>query len=99
MHRITSIADFIGARYGKSALLGGLVTVIAVMRLEQPVAASWTSLVLLSMLAILFLPRQFHVRVVENVNESRVVKAIWLFPASCWRSTSSSSCCRSPLPG
>ena len=28
---ITSIADFIGSRYGKSALLGGLVTVIAVV--------------------------------------------------------------------
>ena len=198
VHRITSIADFIGARYGKSALLGGLVTVIAVvgiipyialqlkavsasfeillqypavvmppkgqavalfqdtalyvalllaaftvffgtrhleaterhegmvaaiafeslvkllaflavgvfvtfvvydgfgdlfgraarspalarlMQLDAPVAASWTSLVLLSMLAILFLPRQFQISVVENVNESHVAKAIWLFPA------------------
>ncbi|NRF67629.1 histidine kinase [Aquincola sp. S2] len=31
VHRITSIADFIAARYGKSSLLGGLVTVIAVV--------------------------------------------------------------------
>ena len=30
-NRITSIADFIASRYGKSALLGGLVTVIAVI--------------------------------------------------------------------
>jgi Na+/proline symporter/nitrogen-specific signal transduction histidine kinase len=30
-NRITSIADFIGSRYGKSALLAGLVTVIAVV--------------------------------------------------------------------
>ncbi|MBF0356193.1 MAG: histidine kinase, partial [Alphaproteobacteria bacterium] len=30
-HRITSIADFLSARYGKSTLLGGLVTVIAVI--------------------------------------------------------------------
>src|SRR3954470_11338880 len=30
-NRITSIADFIGSRYGKSHLLGGLVTVIAVV--------------------------------------------------------------------
>ncbi|MEP3244298.1 MAG: sensor histidine kinase [Sneathiella sp.] len=30
-HRITSIADFIASRYGKSAALGGLVTVIAVV--------------------------------------------------------------------
>ncbi len=31
VYRITSIADFIGSRYGKSSLLGGLVTVIAVL--------------------------------------------------------------------
>src|SRR5919204_4535471 len=30
-NRITSLADFIAARYGKSALLGGLVTVIAII--------------------------------------------------------------------
>ncbi|WPC05879.1 sensor histidine kinase [Pseudomonas benzenivorans] len=30
-NRITSIADFVAARYGKSALLGGLVTLIAVV--------------------------------------------------------------------
>ena len=196
-HRITSIADFIAARYGKSALLGGLVTLIAVVgiipyislqlkavsasfeillqypavmmppkgqavdllhdkalyvalllaaftvlfgtrhldateRHEGMVAAiafesivkllaflavgifvtyvvydgfgdvfaraareprlqklmtldpagfgSWASLVVLSMMAILFLPRQFQVGVVENVNEDHVAKAVWLFP-------------------
>src|SRR5438477_4228275 len=31
VNRITSIADFIASRYGKSSLLGGLVTVIAVI--------------------------------------------------------------------
>ncbi|MCE9569929.1 MAG: sodium:solute symporter, partial [Rhodocyclales bacterium] len=30
-NRITSIADFVASRYGKSQLLGGLVTVIAVV--------------------------------------------------------------------
>ncbi|MCR6628759.1 MAG: hypothetical protein NVV74_01120 [Magnetospirillum sp.] len=30
-HRITSIADFIAARYGKSGLIAGLVTVVAVV--------------------------------------------------------------------
>src|SRR6476660_9290603 len=30
-NRITSLADFIASRYGKSALLGGLVTLIAVI--------------------------------------------------------------------
>jgi Na+/proline symporter/signal transduction histidine kinase len=200
VNRITSIADFIAARYGKSALLGGLVTVIAVVgiipyialqlkavstsflillqypavvmppkgqavalledtalyvalllgaftllfgtrhldateRHEGMVAAiafeslvkllafvavgifvtfslyggfadlfaqasrlpnsekllmlgdapgtygSWASLIFLSMLSILFLPRQFQISVVENVNEHHLTKAIWLFPA------------------
>ena len=42
---------------------------------------SWASLIFLSMLSILFLPRQFQISVVENVNENHVAKAIWLFPA------------------
>ena len=33
------------------------------------------------MLAVLFLPRQFQVAVVENVNEDHLRKAIWLLPA------------------
>jgi Na+/proline symporter/nitrogen-specific signal transduction histidine kinase len=42
--------------------------------------ASWMWLTVLSMLAILFLPRQFQVAVIENVDESYLNKAIWLFP-------------------
>jgi Na+/proline symporter/nitrogen-specific signal transduction histidine kinase len=40
----------------------------------------WASLTLLSMFAILFLPRQFQIAVVENVDERHVRKAIWIFP-------------------
>ncbi len=199
VHRITSIADFIGSRYGKSALLSGLVTIIAVVgimpyislqlkaistsfdvvrhypdlvlpsQIEAPPVwsdsalyialllaaftilfgtrhidvterhegmvtaivfeslvklvaflsvgvfvtfglfdgpgdiftqasqvpelrrlmsmegipggyANWLSLTFLSMMAILFLPRQFQVAVVENVDENHVKKASWLFP-------------------
>ena len=42
--------------------------------------ASWAWLTVLSMLAIVFLPRQFQVAVVENVDENHLTKAIWLFP-------------------
>ncbi|MCY7388405.1 MAG: sensor histidine kinase, partial [Burkholderiales bacterium] len=41
---------------------------------------SWIWLIILSMLAILFLPRQFQVAVVENVDEKHLNKAVWLFP-------------------
>ena len=200
IHRITSIADFIGSRYGKSMTLGGVVTVIAVMgiipyislqlkaistsflliqrypalkpftypvnigiwqdttfyvalllavfatlfgtrnleateRHEGLVAAialesivklvaflavggfvtfaifdgfadicqkaidqpglkllmtlpadvgaytSWLAHIFLSMMAIVFLPRQFQVMVVENVNEAHLTQAVWLFPS------------------
>ncbi len=40
----------------------------------------WVTPMLLSMAAILFLPRQFQVLVVENVNERHLDKAVWLFP-------------------
>ncbi|MBE2258333.1 MAG: histidine kinase [Candidatus Accumulibacter sp.] len=41
---------------------------------------SWFSLIILSALAVLFLPRQFQVTVVENVNEAHLKRAVWLFP-------------------
>ena len=40
----------------------------------------WGLYIFLSMMAILLLPRQFQVIVVENVNEEHLKKAIWLFP-------------------
>ena len=42
--------------------------------------SSWVWLTILSMLAIMFLPRQFQVTVIENVDEKHLSKAIWLFP-------------------
>jgi len=41
---------------------------------------NWSIYTFLSMMAILFLPRQFQVAVVENVNEKHLNKAVWLFP-------------------
>ncbi len=41
---------------------------------------SWISLTLLAMAAIICLPRQFQVTVVENVDERHLRKAVWLFP-------------------
>ncbi|WIM06032.1 MAG: sensor histidine kinase [Candidatus Nitricoxidivorans perseverans] len=40
----------------------------------------WAGLVFLSMFAALLLPRQFQIAVVENVDESHLKRAVWLFP-------------------
>jgi Na+/proline symporter/nitrogen-specific signal transduction histidine kinase len=45
-----------------------------------PDYGEWITLTLLSMAAILFLPRQFQVSVVENIDERHLDKAAWLFP-------------------
>lgn len=43
-------------------------------------SSTWLWHTLLSVMAIMFLPRQFQLAVVENVNEKHLNKAIWLFP-------------------
>jgi Na+/proline symporter/signal transduction histidine kinase len=45
-----------------------------------PDIPTWIVTTLLSSCAILLLPRQFHVAVVENRNEADVRKAAWIFP-------------------
>lgn len=55
----------------------------SLVRLEQGGDFAWTqwfALILLSMLSVLFLPRQFQVMVVENVRESHLRRAVWVFP-------------------
>lgn len=41
---------------------------------------TWTSYTILAMSAIMFLPRQFHVAVVENSDDKHIRTAMWLFP-------------------
>lgn len=40
----------------------------------------WVTLVILSFAMIQFLPRQFHVTVVENTDQKHIRTAMWLFP-------------------
>ncbi len=42
--------------------------------------ATWMTYLILAMSAIMFLPRQFHISVVENSNENHIRTAMWLFP-------------------
>jgi signal transduction histidine kinase/Na+/proline symporter len=41
----------------------------------------WAALTWLSMMAILFLPRQFHMAVIGNTRERHIRTAMWMFPA------------------
>jgi len=50
------------------------------LQLDSSRSGTWTALIMLSGLAIIFLPRQFQIIVVENVDESHVRRAVWLFP-------------------
>ena len=50
------------------------------LQLDSSRAGAWTAMILLSGFAFIFLPRQFQIIVVENVDESHLKRAVWLFP-------------------
>jgi PAS domain S-box-containing protein len=45
-----------------------------------PSYTTWMSYLVLAMFAIMFLPRQFHITVIENFDEKHLRTAMWLFP-------------------
>jgi len=47
---------------------------------REPVLGTVLAMTLLSLFAIVLLPRQFHVTVVENNSEQEIRRASWLFP-------------------
>ena len=48
---------------------------------HAPQLAPFCAMTVLSLFAIILLPRQFHVMVVENHSEAEIRRAAWLFPA------------------
>ena len=52
--------------------------------LSQSEGPRWLTLTLLSMAAVVCLPRQFQMVVVENVDERHLATAAWLFPLYLW---------------
>jgi Na+/proline symporter/nitrogen-specific signal transduction histidine kinase len=67
-----------GDIFGRAEAAGALTRLFTI----DGVAAhtNWVAITLLAMAAIVVLPRQFQILVVENVNESHLKKATWLFP-------------------
>ena len=51
------------------------------MLTRVPPLTAFCAMTVLSLFAIVLLPRQFHVAVVENHSEAEIRRAAWLFPA------------------
>jgi Na+/proline symporter/nitrogen-specific signal transduction histidine kinase len=72
---------------GPGDLFDRALALPAVARVLQPDPArpfaydQWFALMLLAMLSVILLPRQFQVMVVENVDERHLRRAAWVFPA------------------
>ena len=72
---------------GPGDLFARAMAVPEIARVLQPDAArpfaydQWFALMLLAMLSVILLPRQFQVMVVENVDERHIRRAAWAFPA------------------
>ncbi len=62
------------------AMASAQISKLFIIDLHANSSVAWYTLTFLSMMAILFLPRQFQLAVVENVNEEHLKKAMWLFP-------------------
>ncbi len=73
------IFDGFGDLFGQAAAVPAIKKLFVLSRTPETYAG-WTMYVFLAMLAIICLPRQFQVIVVENVDKDHLNKAIWLFP-------------------
>ncbi len=65
------------ARFGERFPDRGHLLLIDTPSVPYPL---WFSLTFISMMAIMFLPRQFHIMVIENSNEEHIRDAMWRFP-------------------
>ena len=74
------IYDGFGDLFGRASSEPKLAAMMTPLEGVAGGYSNWAWLTVLSMMAIMFLPRQFQVAVVENVDEKHLSKAIWLFP-------------------
>ena len=70
--------DGFGDLFGRAILQPDLARLLTIDQASGYV--QWATLIFLSMAAAICLPRQFQMTVVENVDESHLKKAVWLFP-------------------
>ena len=73
--------DGFGDLYARASAVPELQRLLAFDGAGRLGYGGWFAHVLLAMLSIIFLPRQFQIAVVENVNEQHLRRATWVFPA------------------
>jgi Na+/proline symporter/nitrogen-specific signal transduction histidine kinase len=73
-----SLYDGVEALFREASARTDIVHLFTTARLSD--FGNWATLMVLSMAAIICLPRQWQVTVVENVDEKHLDKAVWLFP-------------------
>jgi len=76
---VWSIHDGLGDVFARADALPELRRLVT-LEATPGNAAGWTTLMIVSLMAILCFPRQFQLGVVENVSERHLRKAVWLFP-------------------
>ena len=69
-----------GEIFARAAARADLKPLLGLGAESRFAGGQWFALTLLAMLSVIFLPRQFQVMVVENVDERHLRRAVWAFP-------------------
>jgi Na+/proline symporter/signal transduction histidine kinase len=75
-----SVFDGLGDLFGRALAHPDLRPLLGLEQGRPFAYEQWFAMTLLSMLSVIFLPRQFQVMVVENVDERHLRRAVWVFP-------------------
>jgi Na+/proline symporter/nitrogen-specific signal transduction histidine kinase len=77
---VWGLFDGLGDLFAKAQAVPELARLLSLSQGKAFAYEQWFALTMLSGLSVLFLPRQFQVMVVENVDERHLKRAAWVFP-------------------
>jgi len=77
---VWGLFDGLGDLFARAMAVPELAKLLTLGQGQAFAYEQWFALTLLSMLSVIFLPRQFQVMVVENVDERHLKRAAWVFP-------------------
>ena len=77
---VWGLFDGLGDLFAKARAVPDLARLLTLGQGKAFAYEQWFALTMLSALSVIFLPRQFQVMVVENVDERHLRRAAWVFP-------------------